>query len=509
MHKICKKITTKGLGLKKGAKMTVSNGMKSAKLCALLALLGGALCSPVFAADTGDDLPPVPFIIGGDDVMSPASLAGEGPLVLPEGPMADLADTQAAQEPLKPISASSIAASASSSTVNLAPSSSALSAASASLAPSSSKGPSTMLRQKEATKVKTSAPAVAVATPAVDNFTSTDLNGFADLDSIDNSSLPMMLPPADEMRPAFAGTTNAMPTAANTNEDETTTVVVKATLDRPTGVENINSKPQMNLSPVVDPAPVAVSAPVTPVIVSGTSAGMLPGYTLEEPKRQVKITGADGVEQIKDIAHVVGQDSNLLPAVTVAPAVAVVGRPFPELHVDQISLEDLVSYLKDFTPKTIRYELPNPVYVSVELKANSVEEVMQYLMARYPLEVTSDYNSIFLRPAIARAITPVPMPVAASGPQTMEMLPVGMASVPTVPSSDPYPYYSQEDFAAPVVGASTVVSMPEPSSVANRWQEIRLKARLYELNKRRQALLEDREEIRSSVRKYDLRRATN
>jgi hypothetical protein len=78
--------------------------------------------------------------------------------------------------------------------------------------------------------------------------------------------------------------------------------------------------------------------------------------------------------------HNVGREDGLLPVVEdVSPRLADLGQSLPELHVVNVTLYDLLAYLREFTPKTLVYAVRTPMLVSVNFKANSVEEVLDYL----------------------------------------------------------------------------------------------------------------------------------
>lgn len=255
------------------------------------------------------------------------------------------------------------------------------------------------------------------------------------------------------------------------------------------------------------PAPETKAAPAAPTIA--TSEGLLPAYVLEQPHMPAQVVGHDGTVQMVGLEHKVGTQNPLLAPVVVSPAVATVGESFPELHVDQIPLQDLLVYLRDFTPKAIRYELTSPILVTVDLKAKSVEEVMAYLAGHYPLNITADAQNIYVRtgngalqgiqaPAAPLTIPSAePMPIISSEPTRgglmtpNEVQPVAPAPLPTSV------YYEDMAPAQPSSGAAATTS---------QWDDVHTKARLYELEKERQKLLDERVGLEQKTRKYQLER---
>jgi hypothetical protein len=259
------------------------------------------------------------------------------------------------------------------------------------------------------------------------------------------------------------------------------------------------------------------------------------------------VIATDGSQQIKGLERTLGGQNTLLPAISASPSIAAIGDSFPALHVDQISLEDLLGYIKDYTPKTIRYQLSQPLYVTLDLKARSVEEVMLALAARYPIDVSADANTIYVRPLEGKIITktaniadtsainlgsnvthgsisdPINSTPANVAQSSAMNAPVNapLANQPVVGDS----YDKSNCFPAPVMNASTSVqpaysTITAPTTHAyiapasNRynnadWEQVRLKARLYELNRERQKLLAEREEIRAKERKYKVNRGSN
>lgn len=353
----------------------------------------------LYAADaTTDDLPPVPFIIGGDDVVSPAQSASTPALTLPEDAAAMQDDTVAA---------------------------------------------STQGDLSESTANHTA-------------------------DDADINELPAMTAEAAAPAPAQG-------------------IVVA--------------------EPIKQPAP-AAAAEVTPT--APTSQGLLPGYSFEEAKVTPIVAGNDGSRQMKGLEHTVSNP--LLPAVAVSPAVATVGQEFPELHVDQIPLQDLLMYLKDFTPKNIRYELNEPMAVTVDLKAKSVDEVWSYLMGRYPLSIVSDAQNVYVRKAQPQPVAPVqPVQMPASQPV---MMPVQMPAPVATPAVAPAPLPASADVGAgytwipataEAMSATSEFVPGTPSDTnATRWEDVRTKARLYELNKERQQLLNEKAALERATRKAEI-----
>ena len=432
--------------------------MLRAPLCLTLALFGFSFVS-LHAVESTEDLPPVPFIIGGDEVVAPAK--AEGPAALP---------LTMAEEPEKPT-------------------------------PAPVKEADKTLAKEEVKPVKeAAAPAdTFVVRQSVPETMHNDL------------ALPLPLLPKDMPVLPQASATTPVPMKLAAGDLDAPLPLVLPTEEAPAAKTPAPAVAPVAAAPVAEPVNVAPTAPKTteekpqmtlaPVALT-QSKDALPGYMLEQPKVQTKISTPDGSIQIKEIANTVGKQNNLLPEVTVRPAVAMLGREFPELHVDQIPLDDLLGFLKDFTPKTLRYELPNPVYVTVDLKAKSVEEVMAYLASRYPLEITTDAGAIYIRPAIAKVVPPAPMPAMAGPAPVRAMAPVMPVMVPAVPAAVA---------AAPVVSTPAVEETPVsvPEAVMNSWQQVQVKARLYELNERREELLKQRENIRARSRLYNLRRATD
>ncbi len=379
--------------------------MNKANLWVSILFLGLGF-SALYAADaTADDLPPVPFIIGGDDVVTSAQTASAAPLMLPEEKPAAQADAMAATT------------------------------------------------QGDLTE----APA------ALDTADVADINELPDM----TAEIPMPMP----ANPASG--TQGIVTAETTK----------------------------------DIAPVATTPPA-----ANTSEGLLPSYTFEQAIVAPVVPGNDGSRQVRGLEHTVGASNPLLPTVAVSPAVATVGEEFPELHVDQIPLQDLLTYLKDFTPKTIRYELRAPMAVTVDLKAKSVDEVWTYLMSRYPLSITSDAHNVYVRDGVVQpapvampASQPVMMPVQMPAPSAAQ---APVVQAPVAPAPDMTPGYTWIPAPAPVAVATSdfTPGTPVADTHTSRWDDVRTKARLYELNQERQKLLDEKSALERATRKAKIQR---
>jgi hypothetical protein len=206
------------------------------------------------------------------------------------------------------------------------------------------------------------------------------------------------------------------------------------------------------------------------------------------------------VQQVKGVEHFVGRSNQILPPVEMSPAVAVVGEQMPELHVSQIPLEDLLAYLKDYTPLRFSYELSSPMYVSVDLKARNVDDVMNYLSAHYPVSISTDGNTIFVRPATAK--------VQGQASQSFQSRPAMVSSLParTFPNMALQP-------AAPVGSTGyypssyTQAAAQAPTSVDESWNQVRIKARLYELEKERLSLVSEHQKLEQDIKSYDIDRS--
>ncbi len=410
----------------------------------LMALMGALLPCDALAQDAIEDAPPIPFIIGGDDLLSPAENISSVSLPLETAAPIEEHDIASSESDFLP--AELIATRESSSPEDLGGAAvlpevpQALSKEIPVEAHVAETLPLMELAETEAPEA-VSEELFEEETPAVAKAQSREILP------------PLALPELPEI---------AMPTQPLVKQP------MPPLLAKPEG--------WVELKPAEEPAKAPVEQP----------------YTLEQPQKPLEVVATDGSTQIKGLEHVVGSQNTLLPSVTLTPAVAVVGEGFPELHVDQIPLGDLLSYLKDFSPKTLHNELPKPLYVTVDMKAQSIEEVLGYLMARYPIEVTSDANSIFIRPAVARPIEPLPQNFYAQQPA---MPANAMAPLPVNPG-----------YRAPSAALPPPAMLPEAGyapagmSVAQSWDDIRLKAKLYELEKRRQKLLAEREQIHSRER---------
>lgn len=388
--------------------------MNTAKFCVALLLLGVVFAGAygLEPAATGDDLPPVPFIVGSDDTVSPVQAASTNPLMLP-------ADTE--------------------------------------------------------------------ANPAEDSLAASADDVVAD-------------------KPASVAPVNDV-TSQDISSDIADVVTPTAPVPAPAEAPKVE-------------APVAVQPAAAPV-AANASAGLLPAYVLEEPKAPAQIVGNDGLTQTVGLEHKVGTQNPLLAPVVVSPAVAVVGEDFPELHVVDIPLQDLLTYLKNFTPKALDYQFTQPILVTVDLKAKSVEEVLAFIAARYPINVVADMRSI--RVTSGNGVTqglPVPAPVVQAP------APAAPAAVPAVPSAEPMPIISSEPARGPMVpdAVQPVAPAPPPvmatvsydgmvgdpsegTAVALEPLDVRAKARLYELNKERQKLLDERVDLQQKARKYELIRS--
>jgi len=582
------------------------------------------------APASSDDLPPVPFIIGGDETISPAAAAQSGPLVLPEDKPAAAAQTAVAAPATvsvsvpPPVAASAAAASVAAATPDIpaelddgqmpdliaegantpdaagspkaafdiapigfeenepdagvaaqnsvaAPTVAPAVTTPASVAPASAQAPAVSVSASAPVAVpvvaaptptpvaaNTANTAAAISDPAP-AATSSATADDGDLDA----SFPLLLPDHDataktqtsaatpvataaaETTPAVGTPTPTIPAPAvattpvaavqtqapvaameaTTHEAPLpatlTSVAQTAPLVSPTRPATSEAMPIVTgneISPVTVLSPVqqtqTVPEQLNPVCREQREVTLLP--PLPRPPTTV---GADGMAQVKGLEHTIGSRNDLLPPVELAPAVAVVGEPFPALHVQQIPLADLLMYLKDFTPKRFAYEIPNPLYVSIDLKANSVEEVMQYLMEYYPVSVTADANTIFIRPGVAKPINrpapnaafaaapaPAATPTYISAQQPAQAVYFDGARPPTAPSAY---VMTNPGYVRTTLPRNILPPTPAPApttryvgdTVDANWSQVRMKARLYELQQEREKLLEQRGKIEEKEEK--------
>lgn len=426
-----------------------------------------------------EDMPPVPFIIGGDDAVAPAAAQTSGPLVLPEE--APMAPTPAADPTFG------------------APSPAATAAPVSPVTPVSVAGD-----LDSVAPIETPKPAeVSSAAPSVNPTETLPLSLLPLLD--ETPIAPAPIPVAAPVVPA-----SVAPKSAET--PAVPAAVASASEPEEKGWMQLTQLQQAKEAAAIPPVPVdmspapAASVPVpmvpVPAVVSSADVNApraivsVPEVEFKEPP--LKVIAADGTLQTKGMEYRVGRSNTYLPPVQVSTAVSAIGEEFPELHVDQIPLEDLLAYLKDFTPKALRYELTSPMYVTVDLKAKSVEEVLYYLMARYPIQATTDGNSIFVRPAVARQVN-----------ETLRPMPSGAIAAPNVKLQSLM--IEQEPIGMATVGARpAAVSVYSGSrahdnvGISANWDQVRIKARLYELQKERTELLNQREKILQKIGEYNM-----
>jgi len=501
-------------------------------------LLLGTLCSlravPAIqdATAAGDDsLPPVPFIIGGDDVVSPAQSGQSGPLVLPEGGKSATAATASSNTTdqavpdtaAKPAIVSDKAAVKSAgddlvledSTSDLPSSSNA--ETSAKLAEAASQNTTAAIPPTVATPVAPTPVANKPVTVVQNNTPATDQNHASTALSADDldGPMPLLLPPSSEevskKSVSIPATTSQTVAAANipvatrvTATSEPVVAVPPPTLPSEpvvtapatpavtapvvtrieTPIPEVPNTSGMTIVPVAA-APTSVQAPVTQTVA-------LPAVpTPPAPPKTPTTVGADGVSQVKGVEHFVGRNNQILPPVQMSSAVAVVGEEMPELHVSQIPLEDLLAYLKDYTPLRFSYQLSGPMYVSMDLKAHSVDDVMNYLMSHYPVDISTDGNTIFVRPAVAKVVGQATLPFQ-SRAASRTTLPVRAAdgSMTVMPAAPAGSYLYRCPPTCVPQSASTV---------EDSWNQVRVKARLAELEKERMKLVAEHEKIQEQI----------
>jgi len=125
------------------------------------------------------------------------------------------------------------------------------------------------------------------------------------------------------------------------------------------------------------------------------------GPTYEAIVPPTRVIGPDGSEHVEGLEHVIGHSNPLLQEVKgVRRTIAEVGQPaFPALSVNQLLLDDLLAYLRNFTSKRLQSTLTEPLYVTMDIQPSSLEDVFEYLKDNYPVEIVRSPDSIVVVPA--------------------------------------------------------------------------------------------------------------
>lgn len=512
----------------------VVNGsnMKIAKLLAGIVLMG--CVSSLSAADN----PPVPFIIGGEEVIEPSAVESTDPLVLPDEP-----GLPALDEP--------IAISEEGDMLDFGDLETSLSIDEPTLMLEELGEPIVFDDISPEEELAAEADLEAAQMPflledPVEDLSNANDLGLPALDfaaevTSDEEPMVLSLEPVSLVAEEVPAAESVLLPDAMASENFEDIMIpeepVEISGDLDDGLDGlVVIDPSIDLPKVVMGTREPVEAPIGMNHLSGDKEEW--GNTYEARVPPARVVGPDGSEHIEGLEHIVGRSSPLLQEVKgIRRTIAEVGQPsFPTLNVKDFALTDLLAYLRNFTGKRLQSTLPDPMYVTMDIAPKNIDEVFEYLKANYPIDLVKSPESIMVVPAEIMAMDSTGRPIMPGDTLDNIMVKKRMsgAGLDSSIAWEDAPSINESSLASSKLSVGALpklgenldeeevllndsyqtaqgrgVAMADSTGMMideQMWYDMQRNARLTELQQQRNRLLEQRSGLERKIRNYNLNR---